>query len=74
MDIDSISYFGAFAASGALAALIALFAALRDRSQRRRRDLDRISPISWGLFSALFSMLAIMLLATAAKIYFTTAI
>ncbi|OYU35816.1 hypothetical protein [Novosphingobium sp. PASSN1] len=70
MDLDSLSYFAAFAGSGGFAALIALLAALRDRSQRRRRDLDRISVVPWGLISALFSMLAIMLIATAAKIWF----
>lgn len=70
MDFDSIGYFAAFAGSGGLAGLVALLAALGERRQRRRRDLDRISVIPWGLISALFSMLAIMLIATAAKFWF----
>ncbi len=70
MDFDSISNFTAFAGGGALAMTIALFAGLRDRSYRRRRDLDRVSLVSWGLMSVLFLMLSIMLLATAAKFYF----
>ena len=70
MDTASVSYFSAFAGAGGLALTAALLAALRDRSQRRRRDLDRISLIPWGLLSVLFTMLAVMLFATAAKFYF----
>jgi hypothetical protein len=43
---------------------------MRERSDRRRRNLDRVSIVSWGLLSVLFSMLAIILFATAAKFYF----
>ncbi len=70
MDADSVSYFAAFAGAGGIAMAAALFAALRDRSQRRRRNLDRVSLVSWGLMSVLFTMLAVMLFATAAKFYF----
>ena len=70
MEVDSVSYFAAFAASGALAIAAALIATLRDRSQHRRRNLDRVSLIPWGLLSVLFLMLAIMLFATAAKFWF----
>ena len=70
MDIDSVSYFAAFAGAGALAVIVALFATLRERTDRRRHNLDRVSLVSWGLMSVLFSMLAIMLFATAAKFYF----
>lgn len=71
MDVENISYFSAFLGTGILAALVALFAALRDRSHRGRYNLDRVSIVSWGLVSVLFSMLAIVLLATASKIYFS---
>jgi len=70
MDFDSISNFMAFAGGGALAMVAALLASLRERSDRLRRNLDRVSLISWGLMSVLFMMLAIMLFATAAKFYF----
>jgi len=71
LDIDSISNFAAFAGAGGFAMAAALLAALRDRSHHRRRDLDRVSLVSWGLISVLFTMLAVMLFATAAKFYFT---
>ena len=71
MDFDSISTFGSFAGAGGIALAASLFAALRERRDRRRTNLDEISLVSWRLLSALFSMLAIILLATAAKVYFT---
>jgi hypothetical protein len=73
MDTDSVSVFAAFLGAGLLALAAALLSALRDRSDRRRHDLDRISLVSWGLLSVLFTMLAIILLATAAKLYFSPA-
>jgi ABC-type xylose transport system permease subunit len=73
MDTDSVSYLAAFVGAGVLALLAALFATLRERSDRRRHNLDRVSLVSWGLMSVLFSMLAIILFATAAKFYFAPA-
>ena len=70
MDTDSVSYLAAFLGAGVLALAAALFATLRDRSDRKRHNLDQVSLVSWGLMSVLFSMLAIMLFATAAKFYF----
>jgi multisubunit Na+/H+ antiporter MnhB subunit len=72
MEFNSVSYFAAFAGTGATAVVAALFAMLRERAQRRRRDLDRVSLVPWGLLSVLFLLLAIILLATAAKIAFTS--
>jgi hypothetical protein len=73
MDFDSVSTFGGFAAAGGTALVASLLAALREHRHRRRTNLDRVSLVSWSLLSALFSMLAIILLATAARIYFTSA-
>lgn len=73
MDIDSLSFFARFAGAGVLALLVAVLTALRERRDRRRHDLDRVSLVSWSLLSVLFSMLAIILLATAAKLYFSPA-
>jgi hypothetical protein len=70
MDFDSLSYTVEFAAAGIAALVIGLLAGLRERSERRRLDLDRISPVPWGLISALFSLLAIILIATAARAWF----
>ena len=70
MDFDSISPALPFAAAGAAAMAVALFAGVHERRERRRRDLDRISAVPWALISVLASMLAIILLATAAKSYF----
>lgn len=71
MDIDSVSYFAAFIGAGVLALMAALFSMLRERSDRLRHNLDRVSLVSWGLMSVLFSLLAIILFATAAKFYFS---
>ena len=75
MDFDTVTTFGntfgGFAGAGGIALVASLFAALRERRDRRRANLDQISLFSWRLLSALFSMLAIILLATAAKVYFT---
>lgn len=70
MDFDTLSYTTEFAATGVLALVIGLLAGLRERRERRRRDLDRISTVPWGLLSVLFSLLAIILIATAAKTWF----
>jgi multisubunit Na+/H+ antiporter MnhB subunit len=70
MDFDTLSYTAEFAATGLVALVIGVLAGLRDRRERRRRDLDRISTVPWGLLSALFSLFAIILLATAAKTWF----
>lgn len=73
MDIDSLSTMTEFASIGAVALVCGLFAGLRERGERRRRDLDRISAVPWQFISALCSMLAIICLATAAKLYFADA-
>ncbi len=70
MDINSVSYLTGFASAGGLALAAALFAIWRERLDRRRHNLDRVSLVSWHLLSVLFSMMAIILLATAAKFYF----
>lgn len=71
MDFDTIPTFGGFAAAGGIALVASLLAALRERQHRRRANLDSVSLLSWSLLSVLFSMLAIILLATAARAYFT---
>lgn len=73
MDFDSLSYMTGFASVGAVALMCGLVAGQRERGERRRRDLDRISAIPWQLISAICSMLAIICLATAAKLYFAGA-
>ena len=74
MDPDTFSTFGTtfggFAAAGSIALVAAVFAALRERRHQRRADLDQVSLVSWNLLSAVFSMLAIILLATAARLHF----
>ncbi|WP_421846244.1 hypothetical protein [Novosphingobium sp.] len=70
MDLDSLSYTTEFAATGLLALAVGMVAGLRERRERRRPNLDRISTVPWGLISALFSLLAIILIATAAKAWF----
>jgi hypothetical protein len=70
MDIDSVSYFTAFLGAGIAAMAAALFATYRERRDRLRHNLDRVSIVSWGLLSVLLSLLAIMLFATAAKFWF----
>ncbi len=70
MDFDSLSYTAQFAGAGVIALSVGLLAGLRERRERRRRNLDRISAVPWGFISALFSMLAIILLATAVKTWF----
>jgi hypothetical protein len=70
MDFDSLSYTAEFAAMGCGALVIGLLTGLRERRERRRVDLDRISPVPWGLVSALFSLLAIILIATSARAWF----
>ncbi|GEN98823.1 hypothetical protein NSE01_06560 [Novosphingobium sediminis] len=70
MDLDSLSTFSEFASVGAFALICGVLAGLRERRERRRRDLDRISAVPWQFISALCSMLAIICLATAAKVYF----
>lgn len=70
MDPDTLTTFGAFAGAGGIALVVAVFAALRERRHQRRADLDQVSFISWSMLSAIFSMLAIILLATAAKLHF----
>lgn len=70
VDFDTVSDFAAFASAGGLALGLALLAVWRERRDRGRAELDRVSLVSWNLLSVLFSMLAIILLATAAKFYF----
>ncbi len=71
MDFDSLSYTMAFGATGIVALVIGLLAGLHERRERSRRNLDRVSTVPWGLLSVLFSLLAIILIATAAKTWFT---
>jgi hypothetical protein len=47
------------------AALLSAFAAFQERRQRRRHNLDRISPINWSLLSILSLILAVACGATA---------
>ncbi|WP_421838891.1 hypothetical protein [Novosphingobium sp.] len=70
MDFDSLSYTAEFVGLGAIMLICGLLAGLRERRERRRLDLDRISAVPWGFISALCSMLAIITLSTAAKFYF----
>ena len=72
MDPESTSYVTLFGAVGALAIAVAFLAGVRERRERHRRDLDRISTVPWRLVSVLFSMLAIILTATAVRAWFAS--
>ena len=71
MDFEGLSYPGRFAVIGAMVLIAAILAGLGERRERRRRDLDRISTMPWGLISVLLSLLGIILLSTAARAWFT---
>jgi ABC-type xylose transport system permease subunit len=71
MDPDTLTTFDGFAAAGTIALVAAAVSAWRERRHRQRADLDQVSLVPWNLLSAVFSMLAIILLATAAKLQFT---
>lgn len=71
MDPDALTTFSGFAAAGSLALVAAVLTALRERRHQRRADLDQVSLVPWQFLSAVFSMLAVILLATAARLYFT---
>jgi hypothetical protein len=73
MDPDALNTFSGFAAAGSLALVAAVLTALRERRHQRRADLDQVSLVPWQFLSAVFSLLAVILLATAAKLYFTAA-
>jgi Na+-translocating ferredoxin:NAD+ oxidoreductase RnfA subunit len=70
MDRDAQTTIAGFAAAGGIALIVAVVAALREGRHRRRADLDQVSLVSWSLLSALCSMLAIILLATATRLIF----
>ncbi len=70
MDLDSLTAFDQFFGAGVIVLALAVVATLADRMHSRRRDLDRISPVPWGFFSVILSMLAVILLSTAAKTWF----
>ena len=70
MILDSLSPALQFAAIGALALAVGVFAGYCERRERRRPDLDRISTVPWALISVLCSILAIILIATAARAWF----
>jgi hypothetical protein len=70
MDLDGLSPFAAFLGAGLAVLVLAAATTMADRMHSRRRDLDRISPVPWGFFSVIFSMLAVILLSTAAKTWF----
>jgi hypothetical protein len=70
MDFDDVSPFAAFLGAGLVVLALAIAATLADRMHSRRRDLDRISPVPWGFLSVILSMLAVILLSTAAKAWF----
>ncbi len=70
MDFDSLSYAVQFGAAGAVALAFGLLSGLREHRERRRRNLDQISIVPWGLISVLFSILSVILIATAAKAWF----
>jgi hypothetical protein len=71
MDLEAPSYVTLFGAVGTLAFAVAFLAGVRERRERSRPDLDRISAVPWRLISVLFSMLAIMFVATAVRAWFT---
>lgn len=71
MDFDALTTFDEFAADGGIALVGAVLSTWRERRHGQRTGLDRASLVSRGLLSAMFSMLAIILLATAAKLHFT---
>jgi len=50
-------------AAAAIAAGVALFGTIRDRMHSRRRNLDKVSLISWGKISILALIVAIACLA-----------
>ncbi|WP_295527911.1 hypothetical protein [Novosphingobium sp. Chol11] len=70
MDFDDLSTFARFLSAGSAVMVLAVAAAIADRMQSRRRDLDRISTVPWGFLSVIFSMMAVILLSTAAKAWF----
>jgi len=70
MDFDDLSTFARFLSAGLVVLVLAVATTLADQLQRRRRNLDRISPVPWGFLSVIFSMLAVILLSTAAKTRF----
>jgi hypothetical protein len=70
MDIDGLSAFAGFLSAGLAVLVLAVATTIADRMQRGRRNLDRISPVPWGFISVILSMLAVILLSTAAKIWF----
>lgn len=65
MDFDDLTTFDVLIAIAGVAMLISIFAAIMDRMQRRRRNLDRISIVAWGLISAMMLILSIGSLAAA---------
>jgi ABC-type xylose transport system permease subunit len=70
MDPDTLTTFGGFAATGIAALVAAILTGWRERRHQRRTNLDQVSIVPWNLLSAVFSMLAIILLATAVKLHF----
>ena len=70
MDLDGLSTFAGFLGAGLAVLVLAVATTIADKMQRSRRNLDRISPVPWGFLSVILSMLAIILLSTAAKILF----
>ena len=65
MDISDWTTLDWLLAIAAPAAALSAFAAWQDHRQRRRRDLDRISPVHWNLVSVLSLILAVACAATA---------
>lgn len=70
MNLDALTAFDEFLGAGLAVLVLAAVATIADRMQSRRRDLDRISLVPWGFLSVIFSMLAVILLSTAAKTWF----
>lgn len=69
MNFDDLTTFQMLMAAGSLAALLSMLAALADRKQRRRRNLDRIGIIAWGQVSIAALFLAIIAFAIAIRAY-----
>lgn len=67
MSFDDLNTFQMLLAAGSIAALLSMLAALADRKQRRRRDLDRISLIAWGQVSVILLFVAIVAFAVAIR-------
>lgn len=67
MDLPAFFAIHPFLAIGIVATLVAFGAAMRDWMNTRRRDLDKVSLISWGMVSTLALILAIVCFAVSLR-------